>query len=134
MEQLGPCFPGRFPQEMLSDLAQSEALQRRFCLFRLQEWDRRLLEPGPAEVRGKGRGEAEPPPFPAGSRSLTRLPRAQVPGAAPGAGVAEVKVLALSPRCWPVSPLCHMENPARFFPAPLSSPLEEFADFCRQSE
>lgn len=43
-------------------------------------------------------------------------------------------MLALSPRCWPVSPLCYMENPGRFFPAVLSSPLAEFADFCRQSE
>lgn len=50
------------------------------------------------------------------------------------ADVPEVKVLALSPRCWPVSPLCYMENPGRFFPAVLSSPLEEFADFCQQSE
>ncbi|RMC07795.1 hypothetical protein DUI87_15264 [Hirundo rustica rustica] len=108
VEQLGPCFPSRFPQEMLSNLAESEELQRQFCLFQLQEQDRRLLEldVGPDEVLG----------------------------AAPGADVAEVKVLALSPRCWPVSPLCHMDNPAGFFPAVLSSPLEEFAAFCRQRQ
>ncbi|XP_066172808.1 cullin-9-like [Sylvia atricapilla] len=106
VEQMGLCFPSRFPQEMLSNLAESEELQRQFCLFQLQEQDRRLLElgTGPAEELG----------------------------AAPD--VAEVKVLALSPRCWPVSPLCYMDNPARFFPAVLSSPLDEFADFCRQSQ
>ncbi|NXX75750.1 CUL9 protein, partial [Urocolius indicus] len=46
VEQLGPCFPGRFPQGMLSDLAESEELQRQFELFQLQEQDRRLLELG----------------------------------------------------------------------------------------
>lgn len=56
VEQIGLCFPSRFPQEMLSNLAQSEELQRQFCLFQLQEQDRRLLElgSGPAEVRGVG--------------------------------------------------------------------------------
>ncbi|XP_041333755.1 cullin-7-like, partial [Pyrgilauda ruficollis] len=93
---------------MLSNLAESEELQRQFCLFQLQEQDKRLLEldTGPDEVLG--------------------------PAAV--ADVPEVKVLALSPRCWPVSPLCYMENPGRFFPAVLSSPLDEFADFCRQSQ
>ncbi|NWH89942.1 CUL9 protein, partial [Aegithalos caudatus] len=44
VEQLGPCFPSRFPQEMLSNLAESQELQRQFCLFQLQEQDRRLHE------------------------------------------------------------------------------------------
>ncbi|XP_023779099.1 cullin-9-like [Cyanistes caeruleus] len=108
VEQMGLCFPSRFPQDMLSNLAQSEELQRQFCLFQLQEQDKRLLE------LDTGLGEV--------------LGRASV------ADVPEVKVLALSPRCWPVSPLCYMDNPARFFPAELSSPLDEFADFCRQSQ
>ncbi|XP_039572795.1 cullin-9-like [Passer montanus] len=108
VEQIGLCFPSRFPQDMLSNLAESEELQRQFCLFQLQEQDKRLLEldTGPDEVLG--------------------------PAAV--ADVPEVKVLALSPRCWPVSPLCYMDNPGRFFPAVLSSPLDEFADFCRQSQ
>ncbi|NXW66962.1 CUL9 protein, partial [Eurystomus gularis] len=44
VEQIGLCFPSRFPQEMLSNLAASEELQRQFCLFQLQEQDKRLLE------------------------------------------------------------------------------------------
>lgn len=44
MEQIGLCFPGRFPQEMLSNLAESEELQQQFYLFQLQERDKRLLE------------------------------------------------------------------------------------------
>ncbi|OWK53582.1 Cullin-9 [Lonchura striata] len=93
---------------MLSNLAESEELQRQFRLFQLQEQDKRLLEldTGLEEVLGT----------------------ATVPD------VPEVKVLALSPRCWPVSPLCYMDNPGRFFPAVLSSPLDEFADFCWQSQ
>ncbi|XP_057876139.1 cullin-9-like isoform X2 [Melospiza georgiana] len=108
VEQIGLCFPSRFPQDMLSNLAESEELQRQFSLFQLQEQDKRLLE------LDTGLNE--------------------VLGTATGAEVPEVKVLALSPRCWPVSPLCYMESPGRFFPALLSCPLEEFADFCRQSQ
>ncbi|XP_068531575.1 cullin-9 isoform X2 [Anas acuta] len=105
LEQLGLCFPRRFPQQMLSDLAESEELQRQFRLFQLQERDKRLLEPG------------------------AESPEHEAPGEAP-----EVTVLALSPRCWPVSPLCRMAEPGRFFPAALSSPLGAFAAFCGQSQ
>ncbi|XP_054146207.1 cullin-9-like [Melozone crissalis] len=108
VEQIGLCFPSRFPQDMLSNLAESEELQRQFSLFQLQEQDKRLLE--------------------------LDMGLDEVLGTATGAEVPEVKVLALSPRCWPVSPLCYMESPGRFFPALLSSPLDEFADFCRQSQ
>ncbi|XP_038032457.2 cullin-9 isoform X4 [Anas platyrhynchos] len=104
LEQLGLCFPRRFPQQMLSDLAESEELQRQFRLFQLQERDKRLLEPG------------------------AESPKHEAPGEAP-----EVTVLALSPRCWPVSPLCRMAEPGRFFPAALSSLLGAFAAFCGQS-
>lgn len=44
MEQMELCFPSRFPQEMLRNLAESEELRRQFCLFQLQERDKQLLE------------------------------------------------------------------------------------------
>ncbi|NXU91967.1 CUL9 protein, partial [Xiphorhynchus elegans] len=44
VEQIGLCFPSRFPQDMLSNLAESEDLQRQFRLFQLQEQDKRLVE------------------------------------------------------------------------------------------
>ncbi|NWV21709.1 CUL9 protein, partial [Origma solitaria] len=44
VEQIGLCFPSRFPQDMLSNLAESEELQRQFRLFQLQEQDKLLLE------------------------------------------------------------------------------------------
>ncbi|XP_065487069.1 cullin-9-like isoform X2 [Caloenas nicobarica] len=108
MEQIGLCFPSRFPQEMLRNLAESEELQQQFYLFRLQEQDKWLLE------LDTGLDE--------------------VLGTASVADVPEVKVLALSPRCWPVSPFCYMDEPGRFFSAALRSPLDEFAAFCRQSQ
>lgn len=84
VEQMGLCFPRRFPQEMLSDLAASEELRRHFGLFRLQERDRRLLERGlgtespEAEVRGGGMG-AGGRSVPGGALSRPLSPR-------PGAG------------------------------------------------
>uniref|UniRef100_A0A672UNN5 Cullin 9 n=1 Tax=Strigops habroptila TaxID=2489341 RepID=A0A672UNN5_STRHB len=112
VEQIGLCFPSRFPQDMLSNLAESEELQRQFRLYQLQEQDKRLLELDMAAL----------------------LPPCQALGTASVADVPEVTVLALSPRCWPVSPLCHMDRPRRLFSAALSCPLDEFADFCRRSE
>ncbi|NWW89617.1 CUL9 protein, partial [Rhynochetos jubatus] len=44
VEQIGLCFPSRFPQEMLRNLAEAEELQQQFHLFQLQEQDKRLLE------------------------------------------------------------------------------------------
>ncbi|XP_049689421.1 cullin-9-like isoform X2 [Accipiter gentilis] len=108
VEQIGLCFPSRFPQEMLSNLAESEELQQQFYLFQLQERDKQLLEL-----------DVDPD---------------EAPGTASVADGPEVKVLALSPRCWPISPFCYMDEPGRFFSAALSSPLDEFADFCRQSQ
>ncbi|XP_075605647.1 cullin-9-like isoform X3 [Balearica regulorum gibbericeps] len=108
VEEIGLCFPSRFPQGMLSNLAESEELQQQFYLFQLQEQDKRLLE------LDTGLDEAL--------------------GTASEAAVPEVKVLALSPRCWPVSPFCYMDEPGRFFSASLSCPLREFANFCRRSQ
>ncbi|XP_068796966.1 cullin-9 isoform X2 [Struthio camelus] len=112
VEQLGLCFPSRFPQQMLSNLAESEELQQQFYLFQLQEQDKQLLE--------LDTGLESPEDEALGEASLVEAP--------------EVKVLVLSPRCWPVSPFCYMDEPGRFFSAALSSPLAKFADFCRRSQ
>uniref|UniRef100_A0A8B9RYC3 Cullin-9 n=1 Tax=Accipiter nisus TaxID=211598 RepID=A0A8B9RYC3_9AVES len=124
VEQIGLCFPSRFPQEMLSNLAESEELQQQFYLFQLQERDKQLLELDT---------DLDEVSVPVG-RELPSCPCAQAPGTASVADGPEVKVLALSPRCWPISPFCYMDEPGRFFSAALSSPLDEFADFCRQSQ
>ncbi|KAM6433601.1 cullin-9-like [Rhynochetos jubatus] len=112
VEQIGLCFPSRFPQEMLRNLAEAEELQQQFHLFQLQEQDKRLLE------------------LDTGLDEVSAL----APVTASVADAVEVKVLALSPRCWPVSPLCYMDAPGRFFSAALSHPLDEFANFCQRSQ
>ncbi|NXV83258.1 CUL9 protein, partial [Atlantisia rogersi] len=46
VEEIGQCFPSRFPQGMLSNLVESEELRQQFRLFQLQERDRQLLDLG----------------------------------------------------------------------------------------
>uniref|UniRef100_A0A8C4VG89 Cullin-9 n=1 Tax=Gopherus evgoodei TaxID=1825980 RepID=A0A8C4VG89_9SAUR len=107
IEQIGLCFPNRFPQQMLRSLSESEELQQQFHLFQLQQLDKRLLE------LDAGQDDAEP----------------AEPEEEP-----EVKVLALSPRCWTISPLCYLEDPSRCFPQPLGGYLARFADFYTNSQ
>lgn len=42
VEQIGTCFPNRFPQQMLTNLSESEELQQEFHLYRLQQLDKNL--------------------------------------------------------------------------------------------
>uniref|UniRef100_A0A8C1XFK3 Cullin 7 n=1 Tax=Cyprinus carpio TaxID=7962 RepID=A0A8C1XFK3_CYPCA len=42
VEQIGTCFPNRFPQQMLTNLSESEELQQEFHLYRLQQLDKTL--------------------------------------------------------------------------------------------
>lgn len=44
IEQIGSCFPSRFPQQMLKNLSESAELQQEFHLYRLQQLDRCLQE------------------------------------------------------------------------------------------
>lgn len=44
VDQIGSCFPSRFPQQMLKNLSESAELQQEFHLYRLQQLDRRLQE------------------------------------------------------------------------------------------
>lgn len=88
MEQIGLCFPSRFPQEMLSNLAESEELQKQFYLFQLQEQDKRLLEldMGLDEVSVLvGRGGWGPPAFLTGILGpVLSHPHVHVPGTGDG--------------------------------------------------
>ncbi|XP_074845382.1 cullin-9-like isoform X2 [Carettochelys insculpta] len=111
VDQLGLCFPNRFPQLMLKNLSESEELQQQFHLFQLQQLDRRLLELDVAQED-------------VAMEELAVLEEEE----------PEVKVLVLSPRCWTISPLCHLEEPSRFFPPPLGSYLVRFADFYTKSQ
>lgn len=44
IEQIGTCFPNRFPQQMLKNLSESEELQQEFHLYRLQQLDKSLMD------------------------------------------------------------------------------------------
>uniref|UniRef100_A0A4W3JYY6 Cullin 7 n=1 Tax=Callorhinchus milii TaxID=7868 RepID=A0A4W3JYY6_CALMI len=110
IDQIGSCFPGRFPQQMLKNLSESNELQQEFHLYRLQQLDKKL-ENMDDEVSSV-------------------MEEVEMPLAEPE---TELAVLVLSPRCWSIS-LCHLENPARYFPPDLSDFLEEFSDFYTSSE
>ncbi|KAH0622787.1 hypothetical protein JD844_025458 [Phrynosoma platyrhinos] len=110
VEHIGLCFPNRFPQQMLKNLSELEEQQQQFHLFQLQQLDKRLLQ---LDRDGKCKEEEE-------GEMLEEE--------------TEVKMLALSPRCWTISPHWYMEEPDRFFPSPLSLQLDKFANFYTQSE
>uniref|UniRef100_A0A3Q2CP21 Cullin family profile domain-containing protein n=1 Tax=Cyprinodon variegatus TaxID=28743 RepID=A0A3Q2CP21_CYPVA len=112
--QIGSCFPSRFPQQMLKNLSESAELQQEFHLYRLQQLDRQLQEED--QVGG-----------------LTRLASNQSVNWMESEEEAEVQVLVLSPRCWAVSSLCFLEEPAKHFPADLCSYLNHFTQFYTHS-
>uniref|UniRef100_A0A670XUM0 Cullin 9 n=1 Tax=Pseudonaja textilis TaxID=8673 RepID=A0A670XUM0_PSETE len=123
VEHIGICFPNRFPQQMLKNLSDMEEHQQQFHLFQLQQLDKHLLEldqQGNHEEEEEEEEEEE-------NEMMEGEPFSQEKE-------AEVKVLALSPRCWTISPLCYLEDPAKFFPSSLSQQLRKFADFYTQSE
>lgn len=47
---------------------------------------------------------------------------------------AEVQVLVLSPRCWAVSSLCYLDEPAKHLPPELCSYLNQFTQFYTHSK
>ncbi|XP_042302555.1 cullin-7-like isoform X2 [Sceloporus undulatus] len=100
VEHIGLCFPNRFPQQMLKNLSELEEQQQQFHLFQLQQFDKRLLQ-----LDRDGKCEEE-------EQEGEMLEEE-----------TEVKMLALSPCCWTISPHCYMGEPARFFPSPLSLQL-----------
>ena len=44
LEQIGPCFPNRLPQQMLQSLSTSEELQHQLHVYQLQRLDQELLK------------------------------------------------------------------------------------------
>ncbi|XP_069464995.1 cullin-9-like isoform X2 [Ambystoma mexicanum] len=112
IDQIGICFPNRFPQQMLKNLTESEDRRQEFHLFQLQQLDKKLLDEGDVEAIGEVLGHPSP--------LVEELPC--------------MKVFVLSPRCWTVSPLCHMDDPTKYFPASISGYLMKFADFYTKSQ
>ncbi|XP_067608986.1 cullin-7 isoform X2 [Pseudorca crassidens] len=151
LEQIGPCFPNRLPQQMLRSLSTSEELQRQFHVYQLQRLDQEFLKLEDTEKkiqvsheasgRGHERGTGEEAELEAGAAS-----------AAGGAGeeaaeeedenedlyyegaMPEVSVLVLSPRCWPTASICHTLNPRTCLPAYLRGTLNRYSNFYNKSQ
>uniref|UniRef100_A0A673M5X8 Cullin 7 n=1 Tax=Sinocyclocheilus rhinocerous TaxID=307959 RepID=A0A673M5X8_9TELE len=109
VEQIGTCFPNRFPQQMLTNLSESEELQQEFHLYRLQQLDTNLENF--EEVR------------------MIDILSEEVESGQAQKEESDVKVLVLSPRCWVVSAPCYLEEPRKHFPAQLCNYLAEFTEF-----
>ncbi|KAM7385977.1 hypothetical protein PAMP_002009 [Pampus punctatissimus] len=106
IDQVGSCFPSRFPQQMLKNLSESAELQQEFHLYRLQQLDRNLQEHDQMMEEEWVESDEE----------------------------AEVQVLVLSPRCWTVSSLCFLDEPKTHFPSELCSYLNQFTEFYTHSQ
>ncbi|XP_063158524.1 cullin-9-like isoform X2 [Candoia aspera] len=117
VERIGLCFPSHYPQQMLKNLSELEQQQQEFHLFQLQQLDKHLLD---VDQHGRDKEEGE-------GEMMQEKPFSQEEE-------AEVKVLALSPFCWTIPPLCYLEEPIRFLPSCLSQHLSKFADFYIQSQ
>ncbi|XP_077960477.1 cullin-9 isoform X1 [Gasterosteus aculeatus] len=108
IDQIGSCFPSRFPQQMLKNLSESAELQQEFHLYRLQQLDRCLQEHDQIMEEEWVESDEETE--------------------------AEVQVLVLSPRCWAVSSLCFLDEPTKHFPEELCSYLDQFTQFYSHSQ
>ncbi|XP_066106934.1 cullin-9 isoform X1 [Saccopteryx bilineata] len=119
LEQIGSCFPSRLPQQMLRSLSTSEELQRQFHVYQLQRLDKLLLEQEEQEEQGLGEKEEEEE-------------------AEKGLFIEDpsptVSILVLSPRCWPVSPLCYLYHPRKCLPTEFCDALDHFSNFYSQSQ
>ncbi|XP_060225533.1 cullin-9 [Meriones unguiculatus] len=122
LEQIGLCFPNRLPQLMLQSLHTSEELQRQFRLFQLQQLDRQLWEQEKQEEWRLEEVEKEDK----GQETDEDL---FIEDPAPA-----VSVLVLSPRCWPVSPLCYLHHPRKCLPTEFCHALDRFASFYSHSQ
>ncbi|XP_037698580.1 cullin-9 isoform X2 [Choloepus didactylus] len=120
LEQIGLCFPNRLPQRMLQSLNTSEELKCQFHLYQLQQLDRLLLEQDKEE---QGLEEEEEEEEEGAEKELFIKD--------PSSTVA---VLVLSPRCWPVSPLCYLYHPRKCLSTEFCEALDCFSNFYSQSQ
>ncbi|XP_006882030.1 PREDICTED: cullin-7 [Elephantulus edwardii] len=138
LEQIGPCFPNRLPQQMLQSLSTAEELQHQFHVYQLQRLDQELLKLDDTEKKiqvGVGheasRQENEREEAEAGVEGEEENENEDLyyEGAMP-----EVPVLVLSPRCWPTSSISHMLNPRICLPSYLRGPLNRYSNFYNKSQ
>ncbi|XP_054424739.1 cullin-7 isoform X1 [Pteronotus mesoamericanus] len=143
LEQIGPCFPNRLPQQMLQSLSTSEELQRQFHVYQLQRLDQELLKLEDTEK------EIQVDHGASGKEHERECEEAKETGAVAAADVTEeeenedlyyegtmpeVSVLVLSPRCWPIASVCHTLNPKTCLPTYLRGTLNQYSNFYNKSQ
>ncbi|KAG7266220.1 hypothetical protein CRUP_026942 [Coryphaenoides rupestris] len=114
MEHIGSCFPSRFPEQMLKNLAESAELRQEFHLYRLQQLDHQLQDQTALDQSRMMEEEEE---------------EEEEEPAEPEEEETDVHILVLSPRCWAVSSPCYLDNPATHLPPALCSYLTQFSTF-----
>ncbi|XP_004379533.1 cullin-7 isoform X2 [Trichechus manatus latirostris] len=148
LEQIGPCFPNRLPQQMLQSLNTSEELQHQFHVYQLQQLDQALLklddtekkiQVGPeASGQENEREEEEEAGATAAAEAVEKEEEEEeenenedlyYEGAIP-----EVSVLVLSPSCWPISSINHILNPKTCLPSYLRGTLNRYSNFYNKSQ
>ncbi|XP_069345235.1 cullin-7 isoform X4 [Eulemur rufifrons] len=145
LEQIGPCFPNRLPQQMLRSLSTSEELQRQFHVYQLQRLDQELLKLEDTERKiqvgceANGKEHESEDDEEAGAAAAVDVVEGEeeeeenedlyYEGAMP-----EVSVLVLSPRCWPVASICHTLNPRTCLPSYLRGTLNRYSNFYNKSQ
>ncbi|XP_075411190.1 cullin-7 [Tenrec ecaudatus] len=121
LEQVGPCFPNRLPQQMLQSLSTSEELQHQFHVYQLQRLDQELLKLDDSEQKDQVNGRE-------GEEAATEEEEENEDLFYEGA-MPEVSVLVLSPSCWPISSICHVLNPRACLPSYLRGTLNRYSNF-----
>nr|XP_007970700.2 cullin-7 isoform X3 [Chlorocebus sabaeus] len=145
LEQIGPCFPNRLPQQMLQSLSTSKELQCQFHVYQLQRLDQELLKLEDTEKKiqvghrasGKeyksekeeGAGAAAAVDVTEGEEEEEENEDLYYEGAMP-----EVSVLVLSRHCWPVASICHTLNPRTCLPSYLRGTLNRYSNFYNKSQ
>ncbi|XP_055469020.1 cullin-7 isoform X1 [Psammomys obesus] len=139
LEQIGLCFPSRFPQQMLQSLNVSEELQRQFHVYQLQQLDRELLKLEDTEKKiqvaheDSGQQPQSKKEDAAGEPEAMAVVEEEEEEHYYEGPMPEVCVLVLFPRYWPVASVRHMLNPATCLPPHLRRALNHYTDFFSKS-
>ncbi|XP_016068304.1 PREDICTED: cullin-7 isoform X4 [Miniopterus natalensis] len=146
LEQIGPCFPNRLPQQMLRSLSTSEELQRQFHVYQLQRLDQELLKLEDTEKKiqvgheasGKEheracKEEAEDAGGAAAADVTEEEEEEEEEGLYYEGAMPKVSVLVLSPRCWPIASIRHTLNPRTCLPSYLRGTLNRYSNFYNRS-
>lgn len=157
LEQIGPCFPSRLPQQMLQSLNVSEELQRQFHVYQLQQLDQELLKLEDTEKKiqvaheDSGREDKSKKEEAIGEAAAVAMAEEEdqgkkEEGEEEGEGedeeeeryykgtMPEVCVLVVTPRFWPVASVCQMLNPATCLPAYLRGTINHYTNFYSKSQ